>query len=72
MVEAVLDREDLKTLIFGSTPTFEVLQHSFIADKGIYDNDFEIWQWNVDTLDKCTDEELWEIYSMCKRSKLDM
>lgn len=72
MIETKLDHEDLKTLVCGATPSFDLIKHDFVKTKGKFSEDYDIWQWDMEVIEKCTDEELWELYRLCKNSKFDM
>lgn len=66
-----LDREDLKTLVRGSDPGYTYLNEFEKAGYGSYTGGFvERWDWNYYGLEKCSDEELYEIYKKCKQLRL--
>lgn len=62
-----LDRSDLKALVRGEDPGYTYLVEFEKAGYGSYTGGFvERWDWSYSGLDKCSDEELYEIYLKCK------
>lgn len=63
-----LDREDLISLAKGQTPNYSVMGNSKIKPHGSFSGSYGQWDWNYCSFEKCSDEEIFEIYSICKQS----
>ena len=63
-----LDRRDIMALVLGSDPGYTYLTEFLNAGYGTYTGGFvDRYDWQIDGgLDKCTDEELYNIYLKCK------
>lgn len=63
-----LDKEDIISLVKGQSPNYSVMEHRLIKKHGNFDGSYGKWNWNSFSLEKCTEEELKEIYRLCKES----
>ena len=59
-----LDREDLLSLVLGSKPFFNVQNQVRVYGNFIYGD----WKWNKHALERLTNEQLLEMYYICKNS----
>lgn len=60
-----LDRLDLKALVKGSFPDYDMFTHPLIVKAGHeYSDQYGKTSWR--NLDKLDDRELWSVYSICK------
>lgn len=60
-----LDRHDLKALVKGSIPEFKDFNNPLIMKAGhLYSDQYGQTCWN--NLGELTDDELWEVYIICK------
>lgn len=63
-----LDRKDLIALVKGSEPSHETMSHPLLKRAGSYNGGFnDSWSWNY-FLDEFTDDELMQIYLICKQN----
>jgi hypothetical protein len=64
-----LTKEDLIALVKGTSPHYNVMEHPLIKSNGSYSGGFkDEWNWNY-TFDKSlTEEQLFEMYTICKNS----
>lgn len=63
-----LDREDLEALVNGVVPNYGVMGHPLVKRAGSYMGGFhDKWNWTY-PLTEFSDNELWEIYQVCKNS----
>lgn len=64
-----LDRKDLEALVKGSYVGYSLITNPLIKKAGYYIGGFhDEWRWNS-SLEQLTNEELFEIYMMCKTQK---
>lgn len=64
-----LDKKDLINLVKGSSPNYEVMEHPLVEKSGRYTGGFvEKWDWREYRLKEMTEEELVELYNICKNS----
>jgi len=63
-----LDKIDLISLVKGSEPSFSVMEHRDIHNKGYFNDYRGRWEWNDSNLNGCTEEELLNVYIICKVS----
>ena len=62
-----LDREDLKALVNGSSPNFDEFDNPLVKKAGhSYSDQYGRTSW--DELNDLTDDEIWELYMVCKNS----
>ena len=60
--------EDLKKLVKGSSPSFKAMDNIKIKYKGEYNDYRGTWIWEDSALDNLSEEQLYEIYIICKNS----
>ena len=63
-----LDKKDLISLVKGTDPNLSVMGHPKISCCGNYRVKYSSWEWNCRAFEKYTDEEIYEIYKICKNS----
>jgi len=63
-----LDKNDLISLIKGTDPNLNVMEHPKIRYRGSYREPYGRWDWNYGAFEKCTEEEMYEVYKICKNS----
>ena len=63
----VLDKNDLKALVNGVNVPFSVFENKLVASYGTYSGSYGTWSWKSGILDKLTENELLELYNICKR-----
>lgn len=60
-----LDRNDLEALVNGTIPAFKDFDNPLIRKAGhSYSDQYGRTSWN--RLDELTDNELWQVYNICK------
>lgn len=61
-----VDRKDLEAMVKGTCPSYDVMNRPLIAANGSYVGGFvDDWKWS---LKFNTEEELFEMYKVCKNS----
>lgn len=60
-----LDKADLISLVNGKSPDFTVMDYPLISARGHYTDAYG-WRWH--SLEELTEEQLLEVYNMCKNS----
>lgn len=59
-----MGRKELAALIKGSVPSYELMSHPLIKNKGQYWGGFkDDWQWDFNS-EEYSEEQLWETYSL--------
>ena len=62
-----LTKEDLKSLVMGTSPYYSVFEVALVKNNGSYTGGFvERWDWNLN--DKLTENQLWDLYVICRDS----
>jgi hypothetical protein len=62
-----LDREDLKALVKGMPPYYDVFEHPLVQKAGYqYFHNLGTSDWN--NLDDFTEDELYQLFVICKNS----
>ncbi len=62
-----LDKNDLINLVRGQPPYYPIFDNVLIKSSGYY-NDNKGWVWYKYELDKLTEQELFDLYQLCKDS----
>ena len=63
-----LDRKDIISLLTGSQPNYSVID-KIPEEFGYYVGGFNIWRWNdISENGSYSDEQLYDLYLMCKNS----
>ena len=63
-----LDRKDIISLLTGSQPNYSVID-KIPEEFGYYVGDFNFWRWNnISENVSYSDEQLYDLYLMCKNS----
>jgi len=64
-----LDRDDLVSLVKGTYPSYEIMDSPLIRLSGKYVGGFhDKWVWNDKFSPVLTEDNLWEMYNICKDS----
>jgi len=64
-----LDKDDLISLVLGTTPYYDVFEHPLVKRGGEYIDGFiEEWYWHGTHLEEMSCDELAELYKVCKNS----
>lgn len=64
-----LTREDLTNLVKGSDPNYSVMDHPMVKTNGSYTGGHhDKWDWNYSFDDSLTEQQLWELYVLCRDS----
>ncbi|WP_297420586.1 hypothetical protein [Clostridium sp.] len=63
-----LDKKDLISLVKGTDPNLNAMGHPKIICRGSYLAQHGRWDWNYCAFENCTNEEIYEIYKICKDS----
>ncbi|MFA5409375.1 MAG: hypothetical protein WC343_11445 [Bacilli bacterium] len=62
-----LEKKDLIALVNGTSPYYNAFEIPLVKENGYYmAGHVEKWCWN--SLKELTEEELWELYNICKNS----
>lgn len=62
-----LDKNDLISLVKGSQPNFSVMIHPSVQKYG-NESPYRGWEWDNHRLKECNEDELLNIYTICKNS----
>lgn len=64
-----LDKDDLVSLVKGTSPYYTAMDHPLIQRYGHHSGGhLDSWTWVTNSLRGCTEEQLLEIYKICKSS----
>ena len=64
-----LEKEDLVSLVRGQDPYYSIFEEKLVKENGYYVGGMsDRWVWNSYSLKELKEEELWELYLMCKKS----
>jgi hypothetical protein len=62
-----LDNDGLKALVKGTPPSYDEFNNPLVKKAGhSYSDQYGWTTWS--SLDKLTDDELWELYKICKKN----
>jgi hypothetical protein len=63
-----LDKQDLVTLVCGSSPSYKMMSEYSVelADIGDYSGSYDRWNWNRSALDKLSEKKLYHLYILLK------
>lgn len=64
-----LDKEDLISLVKGTTPIHSLFEHPLIKECGSYDRYLENWIWYTFKLKKLEEQTLYNLYQLLKNNK---
>jgi len=65
-----LDKEDLVRLVLNIEPNIKILNNPIIKPNGSYNEKQYKWGWYDSYLRELSEQELWEVYLICKQSWL--
>lgn len=63
-----LDKEDLISLVKGCTPNYSAMDHPLVKRHGNFNGSYGKWSWDYSGFENCKEQELLEIYKVCKES----
>lgn len=63
-----LDKEDLVNLVAGVEPYYSVFEHPLVKQCGGFRASYNEWDWSKFGLRELTEEQLLEVYNVCKNS----
>lgn len=63
-----LEKEDLVNLVSGIKPYYDAMNIELIAKSGTWNGSQDTWNWNKYKLKEYTEEQLINIYKLCKES----
>ena len=64
-----LDKEDLRNMIKGCRPNYSVMENPIVKKCGHYVGGFnDEWSWNYNFGNDFSEEELYNLYMICKNS----
>ena len=67
LINIKVTKSDLISMCMGKNPSYDSMNHIKITDKGTYTGGFyDRWSWSYEELSKCSEQELYEIYIICK------
>lgn len=62
-----LSKKDLVSLVMGTPPDYNLLTNPLVRSAGRYVAGFvDKWYWSEEALLLLSEEQLWEIYTMCR------
>jgi len=65
-----LDKEDLIRMVIGTSPSFESMNKK-PGNFGYLNGSYMSWHWDTDKLRQLNNEQLLELYIICKKDWLD-
>lgn len=64
-----LEKDDLVSLVIGTVPCYNVFDHHLVQKTGRYiGGHVDSWKWDRSEVEKLTQEDLWDLYQLCKLS----
>lgn len=63
-----LDKKDLISLAKGTSPNYSVMNNPLIKKHGSYNASYGDWNWDYTAFEECSEEQILEIYKLCKNS----
>lgn len=63
-----LDKKDLISLVKGTDPNLNVMGDPKIRSRGSYGETHGRWDWNYRAFEGCSEQEIYEVYQLCKNS----
>lgn len=63
----LFSKEDLISLVKGTSPNYNVMNNPIVRDYGRY-SEQNGWRWDDMKLDECSKEFLYSLYQLCKNS----
>ena len=62
-----LDKKDLINLVNGVSPGYDLFENPTVKRCGRYSGSYGTWDWISYELDKLSEEELLNLYKLCKK-----
>ena len=63
-----LDKKALVDLVNGTSPNYDLFDNPLIKLCGTFNGSYGTWSWNKDNLEKCSEEQLYDLYKLCRSS----
>ena len=64
-----LTKPDLMSLVKGTGPDHSIMEHELVKPFGSYrGGHHDHWDWHGYALDKLSEQELWDLYCICRDS----
>lgn len=69
LINVHLSKKDLASLVKGTSPNFDLHSHPLVKKSGRYYGGFnDEWNWNYGFENNLSEEELWDLYVLCRDS----
>jgi len=62
-----LEKEDLINLVNGVSPSYDLFEITIVKKCGRYSGSYGTWDWIHSELKQLSEEELFELYNICKK-----
>jgi len=64
-----LSKKDLSALVKGTSPNYDIMENDIVKKCGSYTGGFcDEWNWNYGFEKTMTEEELYQLYILCRDS----
>jgi hypothetical protein len=63
-----IGKDTLIDLVFGVGPNFNIFKNPTVARCGKYNGSYGSWSWDMVELNKLTEDELYDLYKLCRDS----
>jgi len=63
-----LNKKDLISLAKGTSPNYAAMKIPKIKENGVFEGSYGRWTWNYDAFENLTEEEIYNIYLICRES----
>lgn len=63
-----LSKKDLMSLVNGQSPYYDLFDHPIVKTSGDFSASHGIWNWHSSALEKLSEQQLWDLYVMCRDS----
>ena len=62
-------KQDLTSMVLGMPPNYSVMEHELVKPHGRWiGGHVDEWSWDGNSLDELTEEQLWDLYRICRDS----
>ena len=63
-----LSKKDIINLVCGCSPNYSVFDNELVKEYGEYNGSYGTWSWKKYRLEELSENELFELYLICKNS----
>ncbi len=63
-----LDKKALVDLVKGTGPHYDLFDNPLVKLCGKFNGRYGTWAWNKYELEKCSEEQLYDLYKLCRSS----